>query len=83
MKTNIVNIGRHGEQIYMENGEIWYYSYWTDGHKDSETKKVISAEEAAKYLKSEIKEAEKNLRDAEAGVRYFSRKIKELKNYGT
>jgi sulfite reductase beta subunit-like hemoprotein len=83
MKTNEVTVDRWGATIYMEDGQIWHYNYWTDGHKDSLTHKVITAEEARHYAESVIKDMEKERRNAESSIRFCKRLIERCKGYCT
>ena len=80
MKTNVIYLD-HGATIYMEDGQIWYRSYWTDGHKDSTTHKVLTVEGACDYAIKRLEQLEKEKRDAEVTVKNLCHEIEKVRKY--
>ena len=80
MKESVLAVDRDS-RIYIEAGKIWYDSYWTDGHNDSATHKVIEASEARQYANSLLKELEDDREKVEKKLKSVLDKIEVAKKY--
>lgn len=83
MKTDSIYVGHPADrsEIYKKDGKIWYYSYWTDGHKDSLIHKIITAEEASRYANEEMIRLNKEKQNLESSLRSICRQIEKVKVY--
>lgn len=80
MRTNEIQIDRDST-IYTEDGQIWYHSYWTDGHKDSLSHNVITSDSAREMAKRRIQQLGKEQQDAESRLKSILDETERAKKY--